>query len=122
MRASLFLISLVLGGCSSSMTPSPALSVAQSAHEVPADEVPAMSCEARDINVLEHFIKPTCGVSMLTNLPSREQMAACVARHDVPTVFQIKLLPYQVYVVDSGVAPFYKVFDYPAPWCFGGAF
>lgn len=116
-----------LAGCSSATTtsPSPALPVAtvSAAHGDPApgvdgpiDEVPAMSCDARDVNVLEHFIKPTCGGS------TQADIAACVASHQIPTVFQIKLMPYKVYIVDQGAAPFYKVTDFPAPWCFGGAF
>lgn len=115
----------VMVGCSSSTTtsPSPALpaSTVSAAHGdpvsgVPVDEAPAMSCDARDVNVLEHFIKPTCGGS------TQADIAACVASHQIPTVFQIALMPYKVYIVDTGVAPFYKVTDFPAPWCFGGAF
>ena len=112
---SLFLV-CVLGGCSSTTMTSPTTTLpvstaAVSDHHEPAPIQKALSCAQRDEKVLEQYIKPRCGAPTLANI------SACVASHQLPTIYQFSDAPEKVYIQDIGYPPYYRVTDYPAAWC-----
>lgn len=41
---------------------------------------------------------------------------ACTSAHAIPMVVTLSN-QQKVYIEDKGYAPYYKVFDYPQPWC-----
>lgn len=104
-RSSLCLTLLVLVGCSNSPNmPTPIASAAVSVTSAVTGATTMIVLAATDPQ------PPSCA---WRDLVIKTHMDLGGSRNDIVTLANL----HQVYLVETGTAPFYRASDYPGPWC-----